>query len=157
MDPYADASLHDEMNSTAHARFWSRVDQDGPGGCWIWGGAPNDSGYGRFRLGGTGSIDAAVHRVSYRMMRGPLESWQQLHHECHTKLCVNPDHLTVTRAGEHNRVFHRKTECVNGHDLTDTKNVYVWRGDRHCRPCKRMRDRIALGIPHERWRIKDEY
>ena len=31
MDPYADASLHDEMNSTAHARFWSRVDQDGPG------------------------------------------------------------------------------------------------------------------------------
>ena len=156
-DRCADRSLQVQMNDTSLARFWSRVDRNREDGCWIWGGAPNSSGYGRFRVGGAGSNDIPAHRYSYRCLVGHVETWRHLHHVCGVKLCVNPEHLTVTRAGEHNRKYHRRSTCVEGHSLDDPDNVYRHGTTRHCRACRRMSDRRRLGIPHERWKIDDQY
>jgi hypothetical protein len=33
----------------------------------------------------------------------------------------------------------RKDRCKRGHDLNDSSNVRLWRGNRHCRACQRER------------------
>ena len=147
-------------NDSATARFWRKVQVTRD--CWLWLGAPSTSGYGRFRVGGTGSPTISAHVVSYRASVGkPLgERGVDVHHECGTRMCVRPDHLREMDRSEHMALHHKATrekpECVNGHDLTNSENVYRWKGVRHCKVCKRMEARLRLGIPYDKWKIKDE-
>lgn len=143
-------------NDSASARFNRKVTLGD--GCWEWKAAPNRDGYGRFRLGGTGSKELRAHVVAFHALHGTEPDPEyEVHHECANRTCVRPDHLKLMPVDDHRRLHHEqvrtKPECLNGHDLTKPENVYRWKGVRHCRPCKRNRDRIALGIPPERWRI----
>src|SRR6478672_8974907 len=71
-------------------RFWSKVDRSaGPEGCWLWIGACDHNGYGRFRTGGR--IDYA-HRVAYRLTTGSV-SLELDHRRTCPKNCVNLGHL----------------------------------------------------------------
>jgi hypothetical protein len=36
-------------------RFWSKVHPEALSGCWLWHGAVNDLGYGKFGFGGRGA------------------------------------------------------------------------------------------------------
>lgn len=71
-------------------RFWSRVDRSGP--CWIWTGADNGAGYGRFMWRGK---TVYVHRKSFELAHGPIPSGMVVDHRCHVPACVNPDHLRL--------------------------------------------------------------
>jgi len=51
-------------------RFWSRVDKDGPGGCWEWHGQITIQGYGL--TGGKILGTFMAHRVAWLLCRGPI-------------------------------------------------------------------------------------
>lgn len=63
--------------------------------CWLWTGGKSPSGYGMFRVG---HVHGMAHRWAWQWANGPIPEGMQVHHVCHIRLCVNPDHLSaVTR------------------------------------------------------------
>jgi hypothetical protein len=79
-------------------KFWSRVDKtSSSSGCWLWGGAVDDAGYGRV-------FGTTAHRWAFEATHGPLNG-RHLHHVCKNPRCVNPAHLLpVAGQTEHARV-----------------------------------------------------
>jgi hypothetical protein len=69
-------------------RFWPKVEKTG--GCWLWVGYRNASGYGQLR----GDARAVLaHRASWEMANGPIPDGLHVLHHCDTPACVNPAHL----------------------------------------------------------------
>ena len=71
-------------------RFWRFVEKTEA--CWLWRGATNGHGYGRFALDGCAK-KVSAHRYAYELARGPIPPGRVLDHVCGVRLCVNPDHL----------------------------------------------------------------
>jgi len=65
--------------------------------CWIWQGAPDANGYGRY-WSGPGSTLAA--RRMYLKHRGPIAPGLMPDHLCRIRICVNPDHLEIVTNAE---------------------------------------------------------
>jgi hypothetical protein len=78
----------EHIHMTPRDRFMTYVQDEGAGGCWLWTGALNKDGYGKFWLDGR-SIGA--HRAAHLLFRGPLAHF--CCHTCDTPRCVNPEHL----------------------------------------------------------------
>jgi hypothetical protein len=80
------------------ARFWARVNRDGPlpkrhselGNCWDWTGATYTQGYGYFRIG---SKQIKAHRFGLLLSGGDLEPDQDALHHCDRRICVRGEHL----------------------------------------------------------------
>jgi len=72
-------------------RFWSKVDKNGPNGCWVWTGCIGH-GYGQIRQN---KKLYQAHRVSWEWAVGPIPNGMEIDHRCRVKQCVNPDHLRV--------------------------------------------------------------
>lgn len=80
------------------ARFWSYVNKNGPvpphrsdlGSCWLWKGSLNAGGYGVFSADSRGVM---AHRWSYEYFVGPIAEGLQGDHLCHTRSCVNFEHI----------------------------------------------------------------
>lgn len=71
------------------AAFWSKVNKDGPNGCWVWGGYCQRFGHGWLgRLG-------LAHRYAWELLVGPLPKDKCLLHHCDNPPCVNPSHLYI--------------------------------------------------------------
>lgn len=74
--------------------------------CDEWVGRVQSAGYGVIyrpvsRYGrGDGKL-LLVHRVVYEEEVGPIPPGMQVHHTCHNKLCINPDHLELVDPAEH--------------------------------------------------------
>ena len=131
-------------------RLLAKIDVDPGAGCWLWTGGKGANGYGQIGVGSVldGSRRlAAVHRVAYEEMVGPIPDGLVLDHLCRTRSCVNPDHLEpVTfeenvRRGEAGRHGFNtsKTHCPAGHAY-DAANTHIKRcGRRECRACARDR------------------
>lgn len=60
-------------------------------GCWIWTGAQDRKGYGRFSVSDMEKV--WTHRWIYQQMRGPIPDGFVIDHLCRNPSCVNPDHL----------------------------------------------------------------
>lgn len=138
------------------SRFASKVNFDGPKGCWLWIASRDRKGYGQYHQNGA---TCRSHRVAYELLVGPIPEGLQIDHLCRVPACVNPDHMEpVTSkvntqrgiAGSLRAVF--VTHCRSGHPLAEP-NLYVNpRGERQCRRCtnaasarylRRQREAIA--------------
>lgn len=75
-----------------HELFWTKVDKNGPGGCWIWTASRKPMGYGHMRLR---NKDYNAHRVSYEIANGPIPAGMSVMHTCDVTCCVNPAHLKL--------------------------------------------------------------
>lgn len=90
-------------------------------GCWILdGAAPDEDGYCKVRYQGK---YWSVHRFFFTHFKGPIPDGHDVDHSCWNRPCCNPDHLSSLPEME-NRARQRsalKTNCVNGHPLTDKR------------------------------------
>lgn len=134
--------------SRAHGtRVMSKVDKNGPNGCWLWTASIKAEGYGQVRRpdGRTGY----AHRVVYELLVGPIPEGLELDHLCRVRACVNPEHLEPVTHEENvrratpwikaNNFQSTKTHCPRGHEYTP-ENTYLKRSKdgivrRICRSC----------------------
>ena len=82
-------------------RFWSKVDRNGRGGCWLWTASLNRYGYPNF--GAVNGRPMAGHRYAYERLVGPIPAGLQLDHLCRVRRCVNPAHLEPVTPKENTR------------------------------------------------------
>lgn len=94
--PHPDRCEYASRTGDPVARFWSKVNMDGPvlrpdlGPCWIWTGAINNKGYGRFS---PDSVTDLAHRFGYELQCGPLSADDDICHHCDNPPCVRGSHL----------------------------------------------------------------
>lgn len=81
-------------------------------GCWVWQRKRGKNGYGVLQRG---NKSVYAHRWMFEREVGPLGD-RQIHHKCHNRLCVNPDHLEpITR--ERHAQLHSKGRYVSDEDV----------------------------------------
>lgn len=136
------------MSAGLPERVESRILRDAPGDCWIWTGAVDTDGYGRY------SKDPA-HRLVYVSAVGPIPDGLQIDHLCRVRPCVNPAHLEPVTAAENNRRRDEAlglgvyaTHCKNGHEFTPENTRRRVRAggqeERVCRACIAVRQRAYV-------------
>ena len=93
-----------------------------------------------------------AHRLAYQSFYGPIPDGLVIDHLCRNRTCCNPAHLEAVTNRENTlrgvgfpALNDAKTHCPQGHEYAGEK-LYVWKGKRFCRACRRAADR--------RWRQK---
>lgn len=75
----------------AAVRFWPKVVKAGEEACWMWTGAKDREGYGRFWIN---DKQVRAHAVAFTLTHGrPPQAGSVVRHLCGNGLCVNPKHL----------------------------------------------------------------
>lgn len=120
-------------------RFWSKIDKNGPNGCWLWNGQINQGGYGFITLN---KKTVLAHRASYEFLKEEIPKGLVIDHLCKVRNCVNPDHLEAVTLVENTMrgdcpwaINARKTHCSNGHEFSDKNTKKDSRGNRRCIQC----------------------
>jgi HNH endonuclease len=120
-------------------RFETKIIPEPNSGCWLWLGALDGKGYGRAKIAKTRK-NAAVHRIVYELVFGPIAAELVLDHKCRVRSCCNPEHLEPTTNKENilrgtspSAVNAVRAICASGHSLHDAYTVKGWR---KCRTCQ---------------------
>lgn len=92
--------------------MWSRIDKNGPNGCWIYSGQINSKGYGAFTYNGKPMV--AVHRFIYQQVHGPIPRNVFCLHKCDTPRCCNPDHIFLGDDAANHADMVRKRRHAHG-------------------------------------------
>jgi hypothetical protein len=147
----------DRTPAETGARFWSKVDLDGPWvpymdtPCWVWTAHTDKDGYGKFKMNVGGKWKGKrAHAVAFYLAEGRWGGPMILHH-CDNPACVRRDHLFEGDAKANSDDMRHKgrgrnqdhESCVNGHEFNEV-NTY-WRSEtrRMCRACDRERKQAA--------------
>lgn len=140
-------SEKNEIEKAVEARFWAKVDKNGPvpahmpnlGKCWVWKGSTKGYGYGQFYC----PKSVKAHRYSWGIHNSKVSSKIFVLHRCDNRLCVNPSHLFLGNNSDNMRdcakkkrhINTKKTHCIRGHAF-DSENTYFYPdGHRGCRAC----------------------
>lgn len=83
--------------------FWACVKKEQ--NCWLWIGAGMNGGYGVLRVG---KEQMLAHRLSYVIHKGGIPDEYVVHHTCHIRECVNPDHLEIISRDENTAYQNKK-------------------------------------------------
>lgn len=118
-------------------------------GCWEWTGSTRGEGYAQIRHEGK---QEGGHRVTYKILVGPIPPKAHLDHLCRVHHCVNPnnDHIecvtpriNILRGIGPSANNAKKTHCPKGHPY-DENNTYdrptPSRPGRGCLACMREHD-----------------
>jgi len=100
-------------------RFWSKVNKNGPNGCWIFTGHIGGRGYGTIW---DGAKVRTAHQISWELTRGERPGGFVLDHICRNRECCNPDHL---------RLVTPRQNAVENNDSPFALNAQKT----HCRKC----------------------
>jgi len=141
-----------DHRGTALERFWRRVEKTNS--CWLWMGARDKRGYGRFSLDTRPQGRSFLaHVFSYDISAfGPVPIGLDLDHLCRNPSCVNPLHLeAVTHKENVHRGLATKTICKRGHDLRLAYYRKDRPGARQCRLCRNIRRRKGTGGEAKKW------
>lgn len=128
----------------SEAKFWSRVADSGFDQCWVWLGARNNAGYGKFWPARKADGAVMAHRHAYELMVAEIPAGLVLDHLCRNVSCVNPYHLdpvpngvNVRRGMSPSSINRGKTHCINGHEFDEANTRITPSGERACRACHR--------------------
>lgn len=114
----------------ANSLFWTKVEKNGPEGCWLWRGNIHRTGYGIYS-----------HTQAHIYLNGHAPEGLEWDHLCRVKHCVNPAHLQAVphkvniqrgKRGEHRY-------CHRGHPLSGDNLRIEKHGYRRCIACERER------------------
>jgi hypothetical protein len=138
------------------ARFWPKVDKDGPvpahvphlGPCWLWTGAIDPAfGYGKFWMGRRGDSPWHTHRAAWFLTFGPIPDGLNVLHRCDNPPCVNPAHLFLGTFKDNTVDMHAKGRGISGDNHpARTRGDYLARGDNH--PARMHGDYLPRGEAH---------
>lgn len=96
----------EQITTRVEKRFWKKGRKTSS--CWIWTGAKNNHGYGRFW---NGSDVVLAHRHSWSICFGrpPVN---HILHQCDTPACVRPSHLREGTQSDNLRdMYFRNRHC----------------------------------------------
>lgn len=109
-------------------------------GCHVWSGTVNNAGYGLIR---DKSKMKTVHRAMYEQIHGEIPKDKIVGHTCHTKACVNPDHLELTTRLEKRRAMSRD-------GVLDNMGAKYKQPIKECPDCGKQMAANMLGRWHKR-------
>lgn len=115
--------------------FWSKVDFDGPNGCWLWTAYLDRDGYGLFS---SKTLKGRAARMAYLLLVGDISPDLVVDHLCRNRPCVNPYHLEPVTSKVNSRRSEKgeRTHCMRGGHPLSGANLYMNpRGLRVCRRC----------------------
>jgi hypothetical protein len=74
--------------------FWEKSKPNEETKCWDWKAARDTAGYGIHSIrNGDHTVNWRAHRLSYRLVNGPIPEGKVVYHKCDNPSCVNPNHL----------------------------------------------------------------
>ncbi len=134
------------MDEKTLARFWKKVDKDGPvpshcpelGPCWMWTAYRDPNGYGRF---GVGHVAALAHRVAFEIHSGTAAPRHLgVCHKCDNPGCVNHGHFFLGTMTEN-----MADKVAKGRQA---------RGDRA--GCRLKPDSVPRGVRHHAAKLSEQ-
>ena len=110
---------------------------DKSGACWLWTGTRINAGYGLLCMNSKKSL---AHRVSFELAYGPIPTGVFIDHMCHTKSCVNPQHLRLATKKQN-------AENMNGLAANNSSGVrgVNWYKNRWCAKVGHNGQQIYVG------------
>lgn len=87
------ACSNEGLSTPLADRFWRHVEKGDA--CWLWNGAHDAQGYGRFAYVSQrpNRVLVTAHRAAWMITNGPIPDGLHVCHQCDNPPCVRPDHL----------------------------------------------------------------